>query len=93
MDKQIKFICEAWLWTYKHPETGEWIEDNRRYMATGEAEEYFQGINTEFKMLPYKPKFISVPYEDGLFKWNKSTEIIDKDRPLCAVLDELKELY
>ena len=77
---EIKLLCTTWLWTYKDPKTGQWIEDNYRYMAVDEANDYFGSIDKKikFKILPYAPKNVLVPIVGGMPQWLKS-EIIEPE--------------
>lgn len=75
--------CDVWLWTYKDPKTGQWVEDNHRYMAHEEAQEYFQSIdeNIQFMILPYAPKRVLVPIVNGTTEWLKAKIVEPESRP------------
>ena len=76
MENQL--LCTAWLWTYKDPKTGQWIEDNHRYMTVEDANDYFKLIDKtiKFKICAYAPKNILVPIVGGIPQWLKY-EIIE----------------
>ena len=78
-----KLLCTTWLWTYKDPKTGQWIEDNNRYMTVDEANDYFGSIDKkiEFKIFRYAPKNVLVPIVDGVAQWLKAEAIEPESRP------------